>query len=121
MKYLEVILDSKRFYRSYVNRSLSYDSHGQWQLYLILNEFSSVSVNLPLNIHKTVVRSIITYAEYATVYGAKTHFSKVLVLHNKVIKILREQSVTAQKSVSVSYQDYYTLRSQPSDNLQIAN
>jgi hypothetical protein len=87
-QYLGVTLDSKLTYRTHITNTLRKANFRLRQLLPILNQSSTIDINLALILYKSLLRSILTYACPVWGYAAKTYINKLQTFQNKVLRLI---------------------------------
>jgi hypothetical protein len=87
-QYLGVNLDAKLIYRRHISCILRKTNYRLRQLFPILNQSSTIDINLALIIYKTLLRSILIYACPVWGYAANTYINKLQTFQNKVLRII---------------------------------
>ena len=88
VKYLGVNLDSKLTYKYHNSKSLCAANYWLRQFHPILNKSSAININLVLTIYKSLFRSTLTYATPAWWHAADTHFNKLHIFQNNVLRMI---------------------------------
>lgn len=87
VKYLGVTLDQKLTWRDHIKQTQKKANARLGQLYPILNRQSRISQPVAIQMYKTLIRPIITYAAPVWGYTCKTNIKKLQVLQNKMLRI----------------------------------
>jgi hypothetical protein len=87
-QYLGVTVDSKLTYSTHLPRILHQANYRLRQLFPILNQSSTIDINLALIIYKSLLRSKWTYACPVWGYAAYTYINKLQTFQNKVLRII---------------------------------
>jgi hypothetical protein len=87
-QYLGVTLDSKLNYWTHFSRILRKSNYRLRQLFPILNQSSTIDINLALIAYKSLLRSTLTFACPVWGYAANTYINKLHTFQNKVLRII---------------------------------
>ena len=85
VKYFGFTPDAKLTYKYHISKLLCKANHKLRQLF---NTCSPININLALTIHKTLIRSALTYAALAWGHATKTLLKKVQIFQNKVLRMI---------------------------------
>jgi hypothetical protein len=87
VKYLGVILDSKLLMRQNIENNISKARKATGILFPLMKKFSSVPQREKINIYRSYIRPILTYACPVFANAAKTHIKKLQIAQNKNLRM----------------------------------
>jgi hypothetical protein len=87
VKYLGVILDSKLLMRQNIENNVCKARKASGILFPLLKKFNSIPFREKINIYRSYLRPILTYACPVFANAAKTHIKKLQVAQNKSLRM----------------------------------
>jgi hypothetical protein len=88
IKYLGVELDSKLSFKNHIENSLRKGNKTIATLYCIFKKNSKTSFSSKLNLYKSYIRPLLTYACPIFTNCPKTHFRKLQIFQNKCLRMV---------------------------------
>lgn len=86
-KYLGVTLDSKLTFKAHIESVIKRAKAMMNTLFCLIKRSSTLPNHLKILIYKSIIRPIMTYACPAFSNSAKSHFNKIQIIQNKILRM----------------------------------